>query len=148
MPKLPNVTRPCRDCPFRKDSMKGWLGKERMERILASGSFTCHKKRHLQCAGHMLLKGEESTFVQLAGRLGMELDLSGRELVFDSRRACVEHHTVTLNLDVGLRDASRALGRFSDAADRVADALGSDNQEELSRPAAEALVVMQSRSDS
>ncbi|GJA44446.1 hypothetical protein KAM346_07350 [Aeromonas caviae] len=119
-----------------------------MERILASGSFTCHKKRHLQCAGHMLLKGEESTFVQLAGRLGMELDLSGRELVFDSRRACVEHHTVTLNLDVGLRDASRALGRFSDAADRVADALGSDNQEELSRPAAEALVVMQSRSDS
>ncbi|WP_439835094.1 DUF6283 family protein [Aeromonas caviae] len=105
MPKLPNVTRPCRDCPFRKDSMKGWLGKERMEQILASDSFTCHKKRHLQCAGHMLLKGEENTFVQLAGRFGMELDLSGRELVFDSRQACVAHHTVMPNLNVEPSDS-------------------------------------------
>ncbi len=147
MSKLPHVTRPCRDCPFRKDSMEGWLGKERMEQILASGSFTCHKKRHLQCAGHMLLKGGESDFVQLAERLGMKLDLSGRDLVFDTKRACVEHHTVTLTLDVGLQSASRALGRFSDAADRVADSLGSSERQALSRPATEAIVVMGSLSD-
>lgn len=148
MPKLPHVARPCRDCPFRKDSTKGWLGKERMEQILASDSFTCHKKQHLQCAGHMLIKGEGNTFVQLAGRFGMELDLSGRELVFDSQQACVEHHTFTLNLDVGLGAVSRALGRFSDAADRVTDSLGSSKREELPKSAAEAIVVMQGSSDS
>lgn len=92
MSSLPNVKSPCKDCPFRKDSMKGWLGKDRMESILNSGAFTCHKKRHLQCAGFMLVKGGESDFIQLAERLNMPLELSGEELVFDSKEECIEHH--------------------------------------------------------
>lgn len=92
MHSLPNVKAPCRDCPFRKDSLKGWLGEDRMREILASGSFVCHKKQHLQCAGHMLIKGERNNFVQMANRLGLELDLSGRELIFATEKACVEHH--------------------------------------------------------
>jgi hypothetical protein len=31
--------------------------------------------------------------VRLADRLGMQLDLTGREQVFDSRAACIKHHT-------------------------------------------------------
>ena len=89
---LPNVKMPCKDCPFRKDSLKGWLGKERMEEILHSESFVCHKKVDLQCAGHMLISGKENGFVALAERMGIPLKLTGKELVFQSKSDCIEHH--------------------------------------------------------
>ncbi|MFD3435476.1 DUF6283 family protein [Alteromonas macleodii] len=92
MSSLPNVKKPCAQCPFRKDTLKGWLGGERMAEILAQGSFVCHKKQDLQCAGHMLINGDDNDFVRLANRLGIELDLSGRELVFDTRSECESHH--------------------------------------------------------
>lgn len=92
MPSLPNVKTPCAQCPFRKDTIKGWLGRERMQEILESRSFVCHKKQHLQCAGHMLIKGADNDFVQIANRLKQELELSGRELVFDSLAECIDHH--------------------------------------------------------
>lgn len=92
MLKLPHISRPCRDCPFRKDTLQGWLGVERMSEILASDSFVCHKKPDKQCAGHMLIKGNDNAFVRLATGLGIKLDLTGRELVFDTERDCIEHH--------------------------------------------------------
>lgn len=92
MQSLPNVKKPCAQCPFRKDSLKGWLGGERMEEILNQDSFICHKKKHLQCAGHMLINGTDNGFVRLANRLNINLELSGQELVFDTREKCVSHH--------------------------------------------------------
>lgn len=92
MTNLPNVKKPCKDCPFRKDSLNGWLGKDRMTSILDSGSFVCNKKTHLQCAGHMLISGQKNDFVRLASRLGVDIELSGEELIFESREACIEHH--------------------------------------------------------
>lgn len=94
MASLPNVKRPCEHCPFKKDTLKGWLGADRMSEILDSGSFVCHKKQHLQCAGHMLIKGNENDFVKLAGRMNISLELSGHELVFDNKQDCIEHHKV------------------------------------------------------
>lgn len=91
--KLPHVTRPCRDCPFRKDSLKGWLGESRMADILKMDSFFCHKKTAKQCAGHMIIKGDSSTFVQLARRVRFKLELSGHELVFSCQQLCIKHHT-------------------------------------------------------
>lgn len=91
--ELPNVNRPCKNCPFRTDAMKGWLGRERMEEILGEDSFVCHKNNDLQCAGHMLIKGYDNAFVRLAGRLGMNTKLSGRELIFKSIGECVSHHS-------------------------------------------------------
>lgn len=88
--KLPHVRKPCKDCPFRKDCMKGWLN--RMPEILEADSFVCHKNTDLQCAGHMLLKGEANAFVRLAGRFGFILPLKGRELVFDTEKDCIDHH--------------------------------------------------------
>jgi len=90
--KLPNVKKPCGACPFRKDSLLGWLGKERMIEILMAGSFVCHKETTLQCAGHMLLMGHQNDFVNLANRMGIPLNLSGRELVFDNQTDCINHH--------------------------------------------------------
>jgi hypothetical protein len=90
--RLPYVKQPCKDCPFRKDSRKGWLGKERMEDILTSDSFVCHKNNSLQCAGHMILN-QDNSFVGLANSLSLSLDLKRKETVFDTKKKCIDHHT-------------------------------------------------------
>lgn len=92
--KLLHCTKPCAQCPFRKDSMKGWLGKKRMIEILKAKSFTCHKtNKKLQCAGHMIIKKHENDFVFLALRLGLKLNLSGHDLIFESEKELILHHT-------------------------------------------------------
>lgn len=90
---LPNMKRPCKDCPFRKDSLEGWLGGKRMKEILNSNSFVCHKKTDLQCAGFMHIKGNESQFVALAENLGFDTKLTGKELVFETKKECIKHHS-------------------------------------------------------
>lgn len=96
--RLPNMNRPCANCPFRKDAPAGWLGRERMEEIVAAPSFVCHKtinkgaKNRMQCAGHMLLMQDNNQFFNIAKRLGIDLNLSGGDLVFTTPEACVEHH--------------------------------------------------------
>ena len=73
--------------------MEGWLGEERMSGILEQGSFTCHKtNKGLQCAGHMIIKGEQNDFVALANGMGIDLDLSGKELVFQNESDLIAHH--------------------------------------------------------
>jgi hypothetical protein len=92
MLKLPHIKKPCPECPFRTDCLKGWLGEERITSHLAADSFVCHKKTDMQCAGHMLVNGAANGFVRIAGRMGIELDLTGKEHVFESRDACIAHH--------------------------------------------------------
>jgi hypothetical protein len=77
MPELPHIARPCRDCPFRNDTLKEWLGAERMQEILGADSFVCHKKTDKQCAGHMLIKGNDNLFVRVAGRMGSRWNYPG-----------------------------------------------------------------------
>jgi hypothetical protein len=91
--KIPCVKKPCRDCPFRKDTLEGWLGKERMSELLNEPSFVCHKNTDLQCAGHMIIKKESNGFVALASLLNTDLKLKGHELVFSTDQACIDHHT-------------------------------------------------------
>lgn len=95
---LPYMKSPCANCPFRKDTLKGWLGEERMREILAQKSFVCHKTINgedadkKQCAGHMAIKGFDNDFVKLAHRLELGVSVSNREEVFDSEQDCIEHH--------------------------------------------------------
>lgn len=89
--RLPNQKRPCKDCPFRKDCQRGWLRKARVKAILSERLFVCHKKKSLQCAGHMLMKKNDNDFYQVAARLGWLL-LSGEELIFESEEECIKHH--------------------------------------------------------
>lgn len=99
MSKLPYVKKPCKNCPFKKDTMRGWLGKERMTEILGDDSFVCHKttqgemKDRRQCAGHMIMKGEDNMFVALAQRIGQPVQLGGQDQVFDSKQDCIDHHS-------------------------------------------------------
>lgn len=92
MNNLPHKKAPCKDCPFRMDCMEGWLHRERIEQILGDDSFVCHKNTKLQCAGHMLIKGKKNAFVKLAGRMRIDLPLSGRHLVFETEQDCISHH--------------------------------------------------------
>lgn len=101
--KLPNVKKPCANCPFRKDCRKGWLGKNRSEGIAEQESFVCHKtvdyseednqEQRKQCAGFMLMKKEESVFYRTAKIFGMYLGLKGEELVFESKQDFINHHS-------------------------------------------------------
>ena len=101
MIKVPNMKSPCANCPFRKDTMKGWLGAERMKEILAQDSFVCHKTvdeekgiERKQCAGHMSIKGFDNAFVRTANNMGINVNVSNREVLFDSEADCVEHHRI------------------------------------------------------
>lgn len=84
--------KPCSNCPFRTDCLKGWLGAERIKEIIDSESFVCHKNTDLQCAGHMLLNDDHNEFVSLARRLSINLKLHGKELIFDNKEDCIKHH--------------------------------------------------------
>lgn len=91
-----NITRlyqqkPCKNCPFKKDTVKGWLNRS-IVGILNTPSFVCHKTTSKQCAGHMILKGEDNSFVALATRLGYDLKLTGKDLIFSTEKECIEHH--------------------------------------------------------
>jgi hypothetical protein len=59
-----NLTNPCNECPFRKDSAKGWLGGETPEStfdfVKHEADFACHKTRNKKqqdmsrCRGFLL----------------------------------------------------------------------------------------------
>ena len=66
-----------------------------MAEILRADSFVCHKKPDLQCAGHMLINESDNGFLELANRLGISLNLAGREEVFDTQEACISHNELT-----------------------------------------------------
>ena len=90
--KIPCVKKPCKDCPFRKDTLKGWLGRDRAEEIAHAQTFVCHKNTSLQCAGHMILRGYDNGFVRIAAIYKEDLKLKGQELVFDDVQDFIDHH--------------------------------------------------------
>lgn len=98
MDKMPHMKSPCANCPFRKDSLRGWLGSKRIKLVLESKSFVCHKTtgrkklERKQCAGHMLLKGEKNHYVLFSVLYEIDLELTGRHLVFDNEDDCIKHH--------------------------------------------------------
>ena len=89
---------PCKECPFRKDSYLGWLGKDRMTEIVNQESFPCHKTTNgkiedrLQCAGHMILLRNNNLFYRLAMMIQPNFVLSGERLIFDNVQSCIDHH--------------------------------------------------------
>ncbi|MFO0090001.1 MAG: DUF6283 family protein [bacterium] len=99
MSKLPIIKNPCNNCPFRKDALQGWLGEKRMTEILESDSFVCHKttqgtlKQRKQCAGFMIIKGDESEAVRLSKVLRIDLGLKNKDLIFENKQDCIKHHT-------------------------------------------------------
>lgn len=89
---LPYKKAPCNACPMTKGCMKGWLGSSRIAEILSGDTFVCHKDTGMQCAGHMIIRGQQNGFVRLASSLSLPLPLSGHKNVFSTERECIEHH--------------------------------------------------------
>lgn len=111
------INKPCKDCPFKKDTLKSWLGGKRAKEIvtdLSNHSFICHKtlnrdlrnrRTEAHCAGAILMqinqqhhtKNPLSRTLQIAERLNL-LNLSyfskTHELnrVFDSFDDFIKHH--------------------------------------------------------
>lgn len=92
--KLPIIKTPCNNCPFRKD-VEPFLSGQRAAEIADAESFVCHKTIHKelkQCGGFMLISGDDSEAVRLAKALRIDLELKGRELVFDNKQDFINHH--------------------------------------------------------
>lgn len=105
------LTTVCNDCPFRKDSPKGWLGEKRIkeiidETVLGDSYFTCHKTldkpmaEQRMCAGKLVLEGRVNAYGNRSTRFGMMANMvprqystyQGADLVFNTVEECIEHH--------------------------------------------------------
>ena len=89
--------KPCANCPFKKESLKGWLGEKRMQQIVDADSFVCHKDNTRQCAGHLIVNkkdkdNSDSMFLRVAKSFGIELDLKNEDSIFDTKQQVVNHH--------------------------------------------------------
>ena len=89
---IPCQIKPCKNCPFRKDCLKGWLGEDRAEEICKAESFSCHKDNSLQCAGHLLLMRENNLFYRFILFFGIEPGFKGADIVFDTHEEMIKHH--------------------------------------------------------
>ena len=68
---------------------------DRAEEIANANAFVCHKtlnSERKQCAGHMLMMGDQNEFSRLASHLGLDTGLHGRELLHDSVESFIAHH--------------------------------------------------------
>jgi hypothetical protein len=115
-----NLKSPCGLCPFRKDSMFGWLGFDRAEEIIeciagsTHGSFTCHNTNEFgfdedgesitietdeseHCAGALILlnKAGRTNFAMRFGYMAGIYDpetYKNQDSVFDDLDEFVLHH--------------------------------------------------------
>lgn len=92
------VIKPCPDCPFKKDTLKGWLGFNRADEIANCDSFICHKTgetgkgKRKQCAGFMILKQQESTFYRMLNHASRQYLLEEKDSIFPSKEDFINHH--------------------------------------------------------
>ena len=103
-----NLKKPCKQCPFSRDCLIGWLGADRAEAIITNiadngQTFTCHKtdrdksKEAEHCAGALILlekTGRHNQLMRISERLGIydrfKLDLESN--VFDCVDEFISHH--------------------------------------------------------
>ena len=85
-------TTPCADCPWRRDSLPGWLGDMTPEQWLACAhgetKVMCHCIKNQQCAGVAIYRRNVAKYAY-PPNLRLEAD---REVVFASRAEFAAHH--------------------------------------------------------
>lgn len=115
---LLNLKKTCKDCPFRRDSSRGWLGKDRAIGISTplvngTGTFSCHKttgatngrivegKNQSHCYGALQMlrnmdRLEQGFIFQMAERL-LGADFSAIKIdtvtCFSNEKEFINHHT-------------------------------------------------------
>lgn len=108
---------PCNDCPFRKDSLIGWLGQKRAEQIAANIyehdiTFQCHKTLEKGntngveelCAGAIILDAKQNNSTmekpifsnkmhRLMKLLFPDLEIKNEKVIFETIQDFVKHHS-------------------------------------------------------
>lgn len=85
----------CGNCPFKKDTMKGWLGRSRAKEIVEAESFVCHKNTDIQCVGHIMVAKGRNIFrrlLEMEPELIKDLKDKNEKLVFNNPQKFIEHH--------------------------------------------------------
>lgn len=63
-----------------------------MKEIIENSSHQCVKVAKLQCAGHMLMTKEHNSIMKWLYSWGLRAKLSGQELIFKDKNACITYH--------------------------------------------------------
>lgn len=92
---------PCGECPWRRGSIRGWLGMEAgqltlptlwLSRALGEVFVQCHCRAGLQCAGIAIFRANICKLPRYPEILRLEPD---RSLVFATLGEFMKHHTPT-----------------------------------------------------
>lgn len=89
------ITKPCSDCPWRRDSIKGWLGgmtpEEWLDAIHGMGDtfIDCHTINGPQCAGAAIYRANISKLPRNPMILQLPKD---KESVFSTPMEFLKHH--------------------------------------------------------
>lgn len=90
------IKKPCSDCPWRRDSLNGWLGSNTAhEWVIFAHSDTrveCHVYSDVQCAGIAIYRANVSKHPRDHELLVLPPD---EVTVFASPREFIEHHEAT-----------------------------------------------------
>lgn len=104
-----NLTKPCAECPFRKDSIKGWLGGETaqstFDMVRHEADFACHMTRHKKveemsrCRGFLLFSKKISKIPKFNKELAKALEeIPFKEAIKEtnilSLPEFIKHHTL------------------------------------------------------
>lgn len=86
-------TKPCGDCPWRRDSLAGWLGgptpREWVKEAHSEEVIECHTRTGAQCAGVAIYRGN----VCKRPRSGALVLLADRTNVFGTPTEFMAHHS-------------------------------------------------------
>ncbi len=92
-PTTKQHTKPCGDCPWRKDALAGWLGSRTADEWLRSAhgedAMYCHTRLGPQCAGAAIYRANVCKKPRDPEALKLPAD---REKVFTTPREFKDHH--------------------------------------------------------
>jgi hypothetical protein len=92
-PATSQHTRPCRDCPWSRDAVPGWLGgvagRTWVAEAHGDAAIDCHTRRGAQCAGAAIYRANVCKVSRDPAVLRLPRD---RDAAFDHPEAFLEHH--------------------------------------------------------
>ena len=94
MPADVQHTKPCSDCPWRRDSIAGWLGSEQtaedwVQTAHGETSIECHVHHTQQCAGSAIYRANVAKSPRYKEILALPKDT---KRVFATPMEFLEHH--------------------------------------------------------
>lgn len=94
VPAKRQITKPCTDCPWRRDSLPGWLGgassSEWVRAAHGEDKVPCHVHGNVQCAGLAVYRANTAKSCRDSSIIKLPKDKTS---VFASPAEFINHHT-------------------------------------------------------